>query len=436
MGHGSAYHYQGDAVPYTSRQYQYSQDPYYHSGYPQYCGGYTPYPLILTCGSQWYQGGQPQQEEIASSSAGSSRQSGQPSQGRGNQASRGRRGRQQTQGRVNNISLQDAQNHPDLIIDWLHYNCANIDCYGKTVTFHRPGLPVVTFVVWMEDVKVVRHFSDVFPDDLPGLPPDRDVEFTIDLLLGTDQISLTPYQMAHAELRELKFQLQELVDKDQVAFLGHVISAQGILVDLQKVAAVENWEQPRTVTEVLSFLGLAGYYQQFVKDFSVIALPLTRLTRKDVKFEWNDNCELSFQQLKYCLTHAPVLALPDGSAIIFALKIWRYYLYGEKCKIYTDHKSLQHLFTQRDLNLRQRRWIKLLRDYDCTIEYYLGRANTVADTLSKKTPVRLNALYACHIPLLADLRCIGVKLGVEAQEEALLANFQVRPILIDCVLEA
>ena len=141
-----------------------------------------------------------------------------------------------------------------------------------------------------------------------------------------------------------------------------------------------------TVTEVRSFLGLAGYYRRFVNDFFMIALPLTRFTRKDVKFEWDDNCEQSFQQLKYCLTHAPVLALPDDSgdfevysdaslnglgcvlmqhgrviayasrqlkphemnypthdlelaAIIFVLKMWRHYLYGEKYKIFTDHKS-------------------------------------------------------------------------------------------------
>ena len=100
---------------------------------------------------------------------------------------------------------------------------------------------------------------------------------------------------------------------NQVAFMGHVISAQGIQVDPQKIAAVESWEQPRTVTEVRSFLGLAGYYRRFVKDFSVIALPLTRLTRKEVKFEWDENCEQSFQQLKYYLTHAPVLTLPDDS---------------------------------------------------------------------------------------------------------------------------
>ena len=84
------------------------------------------------------------------------------------------------------------------------------------------------------------------------------------------------------------------------------------------MAAVENWERPRTVTEVLSFLGLAGYYRRFVKDFSVIALPLTGLTQKKKKkkrlsFEWDENCEQSFQQLKYYLTHTPVLALPDDS---------------------------------------------------------------------------------------------------------------------------
>ncbi|XP_068328299.1 uncharacterized protein [Pyrus communis] len=126
--------------------------------------------------------------------------------------------------------------------DWLHHNCANIDCYEKTVTFHRPGLPMVTFVdeqggvrhgvisvvrakrllskgcqgylghvvlnnvapSSVKDVRVVRLFLDVFPDDLPGLPPDRDVEFTIDLLPGANPISLTPYRMAPAELRELK----------------------------------------------------------------------------------------------------------------------------------------------------------------------------------------------------------------------------------------
>ncbi|KAM2369065.1 hypothetical protein ACFXTH_046545 [Malus domestica] len=124
------------------------------------------------------------------------------------------------------------------------------------------------------------------------------------------------------------------------------------------------------------------------------------------------------------------------AAIIFALKIWRHYLYGEKCKIFTDHKSLQYHFTQRDLNLRQRRCIKLLSDYDCTIEYHPGRANVVTNALSRKTPIRLNAVYACHVLLLVDLRSTRVRLGLEDKDKALLVNFQIRPILIDQILEA
>ncbi|KAB2605791.1 S ribonuclease [Pyrus ussuriensis x Pyrus communis] len=213
---------------------------------------------------------------------------------------------------------------------------------------------------------------------------------------------------------------------DQVAFLGHVISAQGILVDPQKVAAVENWEQPRTVTEVRSFLGLAGYYRRFVKDFSAIALPLTRLTRKDVKFEWDDKCEQSFQQLKYCLTHAPVLALPDDSGDFEVYS--DAYLNGLGCVL------MQH--GRKELNLRQRRWMQLLSDYDCTIDYHPGRANVVADALSTKSQGRINALYASRIPLLANLRSTGVRLEAEDRDVALLANFQVRPILVDRVCEA
>ncbi|XP_048428361.1 uncharacterized protein LOC125471719 [Pyrus x bretschneideri] len=122
-GRGGAYHYQGDAVPYAPGQYQYPQDPYSQGGYPQFSGGYMPYPPAPVGGSQWYQGGQYQQGEIATSSVGSSRQSGQPSQGCGAQgcsvwASGGRSGRQQGQGRLHNISLQDAQNNPDLIMEW------------------------------------------------------------------------------------------------------------------------------------------------------------------------------------------------------------------------------------------------------------------------------------------------------------------------------
>ena len=98
-----------------------------------------------------------------------------------------------------------------------------------------------------------------------------------------------------------------------MGFLGYVVSADGIYVDSQKVEAVANWEQPTTVTEVQSFLGLVGYYCRFIEGFSKIAGPLHCLTRKGVKFEWTDRCEESFQKLKEKLTSAPILTLPEGN---------------------------------------------------------------------------------------------------------------------------
>ena len=182
-----------------------------------------------------------------------------------------------------------------------------------------------------------------------------------------------------------------------------------------------------------SFLGLAGYYRQFVEGFSRIATPLTELITKKTRYVWTDRCENSFKELKRRLIIAPVLSLLtenekfvvycDASrqglecmlmqagkviayasrqlkeyeqrypthdlelaAVMFALKIWRHYLYGEKCEIHTDHKSLKHFFTQKDLNMRQRRWLELVKDYDCDILYHPGKANVVADALSRRGP--------------------------------------------------
>ncbi|XP_024200508.1 uncharacterized mitochondrial protein AtMg00860-like [Rosa chinensis] len=98
---------------------------------------------------------------------------------------------------------------------------------------------------------------------------------------------------------------------NSIGFLGHVVSAEGISVDPQKVEAVLNWGRPTTVTEIRSFLGLAGYYRRIIQDFSRLAAPLNKLTRKGVKFFWLEECEQSFQELKGHLTNAPVLALPD-----------------------------------------------------------------------------------------------------------------------------
>ncbi|KAI3802161.1 hypothetical protein L1987_30290 [Smallanthus sonchifolius] len=168
---------------------------------------------------------------------------------------------------------------------------------------------------------------------------------------------------------------------------------------------------PKTPTEVRSFLGLAGYYHRFIQDFSKIASSLTKLTRKEVKYEWGSTQEEAFKKLKEKLTQALVLALPEGNedlvvysdasgqglgyvlmqrgrviayasqqlkvhevnypthdlelaAVVFALKIWRHYLYGVKFTTYSDHKSLKYFFEQKELNMRQRLWLELLKDYD------------------------------------------------------------------------
>ncbi|KAD7116959.1 hypothetical protein E3N88_04227 [Mikania micrantha] len=402
----------------------------------------------------------------------------------------------------------------------------------------------------LNDVPVVRDFPNVFPDDLPGVPLDRDVEFKIDLIPGAKPMAKAPYRLAPSEMKELMTQLQDLLDKGfirpklnnvtvknryplpriddlfdqlqgaswfskidlrsgyhqlkvkeedipktafrtryghyeflvmsfgltnapaafmdlmnrvcrpmldrsvivfiddiliysknegdhachlrevletlrkeklyakfskcafwlrEVQFLGHVVGADGILVDPSKVQAVMKWSSPKTPTEIRSFLGLA---------------------------------EKAFNELRFKLTQAPVLTLPDGpddfvvysdasylglgcvlmqrgkvvayasrqlkvhevnypthdlelAAVVFALKIWRHYLYGVKCTIYTDHKSLKYFFTQKELNMRQRRWIELLKDYDCEILYHPGKANVVADALSRKEehePIRVTAM--------------------------------------------
>ena len=110
----------------------------------------------------------------------------------------------------------------------------------------------------------------------------------------------------YAKLSKCQFWL------DKVAFLGHVISVEGVRVDSQKIEAVVNWKPPKNVSKVKSFLGLAGYYRKFIEGFSRIEAPLTKMIRKDVKYDWVDACQQSFEELKSRLTSAPILALPNG----------------------------------------------------------------------------------------------------------------------------
>ena len=190
----------------------------------------------------------------------------------------------------------------------------------------------------------------------------------------------------YAKLSKFKFWL------DRVAFLDHVISSEGVSVDPHKTEVVVSWKPPKNVSEARSFLGLVGYYRKFVEGSSRIAAPLTKLTSKGVKYDWVDAYQQSFEELKGRLTSAPVLALPnerDGfvvyndasrqglgcvlmqndrviayvsrqlkkhednypthdlelEAVVFALKIWKHYLYGVPCRIFTYHKCLQYIFT-------------------------------------------------------------------------------------------
>nr|GEX26460.1 putative reverse transcriptase domain-containing protein [Tanacetum cinerariifolium] len=207
---------------------------------------------------------------------------------------------------------------------------------------------------------------------------------------------------------------------ESVQFLGHVIDSEGVHVDPAKIAVIKNWATPTTPTEVRQFLGLAGYYRRFIKGFSLISKPLTKLTQKNMKFEWETETEEAFQTLKQKLCCAPILALPEGSddfmvyydaslrgfgAVLMQQKrLWRHYLYGTKCVVYTDHQSLQYILDQKELNMRQRIWIKLLIDYDCEICYHPEKANVVVDALSRKErePIRVKALVMTVRPGLHD----------------------------------
>ncbi|GKB22914.1 putative nucleotidyltransferase, ribonuclease H [Tanacetum coccineum] len=496
----------------------------------------------------------------------------------------------------------------------------------------------------LEDVPVVQEFPEVFPEDLPGIPPTRQVEFRIDLVPGATPVARAPYRLAPSEMKELAEQLQELTDKgfirpssspwgapvlfvkkkdgsfrmcidyrelnkltvknryplpriddlfdqlqgssiyskidlrsgyhqlrvreedipktafrtryghyefqvmsfgltnapavfmdlmnrvckpyldkfvivfiddiliyskskkeheehlrqilkllkkeelyakfskcefwiSRVQFLGHVIDCRGIHVDPAKIESIKDWASPKTPTEIRQFLGLAGYYRRFIEGFSKIAKSMTKLTQKGVKFDWGDKQEAAFQLLKQKLCSAPILALPEGSedfiaycdaskkglgavlmqrenvisyasrqlkiheknytthdlelgAVVFALKIWRHYLYGTKCTVFTDHKSLQHILDQKELNMRQRRWLELLSDYDFEICFHPGKANVVADALSRKErePLRVQALV---MTIGLDLPKQILKAQTEARKPENIKKEDVGGILVE-----
>ena len=259
---------------------------------------------------------------------------------------------------------------------------------------------------------------------------------------------------------------------DKVHFLGHVLSAEGVVVDSGKVEDVLNWKPPTTVHEVRSFLGMAGYYRCFIPDFS-------RVAKNQTKFVWSSECEQAFQTLKRLLTTAPILAQPDIekpfdvycdasgigigcvlmqegrvrayasrqlksheenylthdlelAAVVHALKIWRHYLLGNTCHLYTDHKSLKYIFTQAELNMRQQRWLELIKDYDLEVHYHPGKANVVADALSRKAHCNCLTVTPKDITLCQELE----NLGIEMISQGILVNLKIDFNLEAQIIEA
>ncbi|GJU55915.1 putative reverse transcriptase domain-containing protein [Tanacetum coccineum] len=353
----------------------------------------------------------------------------------------------------------------------------------------------------MEDVTIIHDFPEVFPEELPGLPPPRHVEFRIDLVLGAAPVARAPYRLAPSEMKELSVQLQELLEK---GFIRPSLSPWGAPVlfvkkkdgsfrmcidyrELNKLTVKNRYPLLRIDdlfdqlqgSSVYSKIDLrSGYHQYGILKrrtflicilelgFSLISKPLTKLTQKNKKYEWGKEEEEAFQTLKQKLCSAPILALPEGTedfvvycdaslkgygdvlmqrekviayasrqlkvheenytthdleleAVVFALRLWRHYLYGTKCVVFTDHKSLQYILNQKKLNLRRRRWIELLSDYDCEIRYHPRKANVVADALSQKErdkPLRVRALMrTVHNDLPKQIR--------EAQKKAMKKKY-------------
>ncbi|GJR18024.1 putative reverse transcriptase domain-containing protein [Tanacetum coccineum] len=327
-----------------------------------------------------------------------------------------------------------------------------------------------------EEIVVVKDFPKVFPDDLSGLPTVQEIEFRIELVPRAMPVAKSPYHLrsgyhqlrvheddipkttfrpryGHFEFTVLPFGLTnapatheehemhlglvlELLKKEnmyakfskcefwlrEVQFLGHVINGDGIHVDPSKIEAVKNWKAPRTLSEVRSFLRLAGYYRRFIEEFSKIAKPLTVLTQKTLPDRPEDFVvyyDASGLGLGYVLMKiGKVIAYASRQlkiheknytthdlalgAVVFALKIWRHYLYGTKSVIYIDHKSLQHIFSQKELNMRQCRRIELFSDYDCKIRYHPSKANVVPLKGDVRTLIMDEAHRSKYVHLGAD----------------------------------
>ncbi|GKA58524.1 putative reverse transcriptase domain-containing protein, partial [Tanacetum coccineum] len=212
-----------------------------------------------------------------------------------------------------------------------------------------------------EDVPVVRDFLKAFPEDLSGVSPTGQVEFQIDLVPSVAPVARAPYRLAPSEMKELSYQLQELSDKGFIRPSSSPWELQ-FCSSRRRMDLRQFWLPKGTENFIVycdaSHKGLGAVLMQREKVIAYASLQL-KIQEKNYK--------------TYDL---------ELGAVVFALKIWRHYLYGTKCTVFTNHKSLQHILDQKELNMRQRRWLELLSDYDCEIRYHLRKENVVANALS------------------------------------------------------